>query len=110
MSRPPSSARMHLRILTVGPLATNCYIAACPETREAVIIDPGWDPDQILAVVRALELKVRYVINTHAHWDHIGANGAVVSATGAPLALHPADLPLLQAKGGGGLVGDPDAS
>lgn len=100
MSHNASSARALLRVLTVGPLATNCYIVACPQTREALIIDPGWDPDRILAVVRALELKVRYVVNTHAHWDHIGANGAVVSATGAPLALHPADLPLLQARGG----------
>ncbi len=94
------SVPMLLRALTVGPLATNCYIVACPETREALIIDPGWDPQQILAHVRALDLKVRYVVNTHAHWDHIGANAAVCSATGARLALHPADLPLLQAKGG----------
>ncbi|WP_376792288.1 MBL fold metallo-hydrolase [Thermoflexus sp.] len=100
MHRNAPSTRALLRVLTVGPLATNCYIVACPETREAVIIDPGWDAQQILAVVRTLDLKVRYVVNTHAHWDHIGANGAVISATGAQLALHPGDLPLLRAKGG----------
>jgi len=95
-----SSSTLQMRILTLGPLATNCYIVFCSETREALIVDPGWDARQILTVVRALDLQVRYVVNTHAHWDHIGANAAVVEATGAPLALHPADRPLLEAKGG----------
>lgn len=104
VSTPAERSRQPLlRVLTVGPLATNCYVVACPETREALIVDPGWDPRQILAVVQALGLQVRYVVNTHAHWDHIGANAPVVAATGARLALHPADRPLLEARGGADL-------
>jgi len=87
-------------MLHVGPLQTNCYIVGCEETKEGAIIDPGGDAKRILAEVGQLGLKIKYVINTHGHFDHTLANKEVVKATGARLAIHSADAPMLT-KGGG---------
>ena len=96
---------MIIATLPVGMIQTNCYIAGCPETKEGAIIDPGGHPERILAEVERLGLSIKYVLNTHAHFDHTDANGAIVRATGAPLALHPQDLPLLKASGGAAMFG-----
>ncbi len=93
---------MIVKRLTVGPIQTNCYLVGCEETKEGAIIDPGGDAQDILVEVQRLGLKVKYIINTHGHFDHIMANGEVVKATGAPLAIHPADAPMLT-RGGGAL-------
>jgi glyoxylase-like metal-dependent hydrolase (beta-lactamase superfamily II) len=91
--------------LPVGMIQTNCYIVGCEETKEGAIIDPGGHPERIMAEVARQGLTIRYVLDTHAHFDHTDANGAIVAATGAPLALHPDDLPLLNASGGAALFG-----
>lgn len=96
---------MFVKQLPVGAIGTNCYIVGCEETKEGVIIDPGDEAERILAEVKAAGLAIKYVLNTHAHFDHILANGPVVKATGAPLALHPLDLPLLRQKGGAEFFG-----
>jgi len=96
---------MIVKQLPVGVIQTNCYLVGCEETRAAVVIDPGDEPARILAEVKAANLTVKYVLNTHAHFDHIMANAAVVRATGAPLALHPLDLPLLRQKGNAAMFG-----
>jgi glyoxylase-like metal-dependent hydrolase (beta-lactamase superfamily II) len=89
----------------VGITQTNCYVVGCEHTREGVVIDPGDEAERILDVVATEALSIRYVFNTHCHFDHIGANAEVVAATGAPLALHPAELPILRARGGAQLFG-----
>jgi hydroxyacylglutathione hydrolase len=91
--------------LPVGLIQTNCYIVGCEETRKGVIVDPGGHPDRILAEVKRHGLAIQYVLNTHAHFDHTDANGAIVKATGAPLAIHPKELPLLKMSGGAALFG-----
>jgi glyoxylase-like metal-dependent hydrolase (beta-lactamase superfamily II) len=91
--------------LPVGPVQANCYIVGCKTTHEGVVIDPGDEAERILAEVKASALKIKYILNTHAHFDHILANGRLVEATGAPLALHPLDLPLLRQNGGAALFG-----
>lgn len=96
---------MRVITLPLGPLETNCYIVADPDSGEAAIIDPAWSAATILDNIRRNGLSVRYVLNTHAHWDHIAANAGVVEATGAPLGLHPRDLPLLMANGGADWMG-----
>ena len=96
---------MIIKQLPVGPIQTNCYIAGCEETKEGVVIDPGEEAERILAEIKALGLTVKYILNTHAHFDHILANRSLVQATGAPLALHPLDLPLLRQNGGASLFG-----
>lgn len=82
--------------VTVGPLAVNCYIVYDKESRDAAVIDPGDDAEQIVAAVNAGEFKVQYVVNTHGHFDHVGADGEIVREFGAKLAIHAADAPMLQ--------------
>lgn len=86
---------MIVRMLSVGDLATNCYVIGCEETLEGIVIDPGGNPERILAQVRGLNLRVTQIVNTHGHFDHTLANGAVKSATSARLAIHQADADML---------------
>jgi glyoxylase-like metal-dependent hydrolase (beta-lactamase superfamily II) len=65
------------------------------KTREAIVIDPGDDARKVLAVIREKGLNVQYIVNTHAHFDHVGANGEVKDATGAELLIHREDDALL---------------
>lgn len=82
---------MLLRRMEVGSFAANCYLLACDETREAVLIDPGAEARQILAMVERENVTVRYIINTHGHVDHVGANEEVRKALGAEILIHEAD-------------------
>ncbi len=96
---------MIITTLPVGLIQTNCYVVGCEETKKGAVIDPGGHPERILAEVERQGLTVQYVLDTHAHFDHTDANGAIVAATGATLALHPGDLPLLKASGGATFFG-----
>ena len=96
---------MILITLPVGLIETNCYVIGCEETKQGAIIDPGGHPQRILAEVKRRGLAIQYVLDTHGHFDHTDANGAVVKATGAPLAIHPLDKPILQASGGASWFG-----
>lgn len=80
-----------IETFSVGMLQCNCSIIACDETKEAIIVDPGGDAPKILARVEALGLTVKYLIHTHAHFDHVGATAEVKAATGAQILLHPGD-------------------
>lgn len=82
--------------LSVGPLQVNCFLVSCPKTKETMVIDPGEEGPRILGLAEREGLKISQVVNTHGHFDHVGANQKVIEATGAKLALHEADLPLLQ--------------
>ena len=82
--------------LSVGPLQVNCFVVACQRTREAMVIDPGDDGPRILQLAESNGYQVKKIVNTHGHFDHIGANQPVKEATGAVLMMHEADLPLLQ--------------
>jgi len=86
---------MIVRTLAVGSMLANCYLVWCEETKEALVIDPGGEGRRILAEIAREQLQVRYIINTHGHVDHIGANAEVRSATGAKLMIHEEDAPLL---------------
>jgi glyoxylase-like metal-dependent hydrolase (beta-lactamase superfamily II) len=84
-----------IKKLEVGPIMANCFILGCEDTREAVVIDPGDDADQILMILAREKLTVKYLINTHGHFDHVGANRRMKEVTGAKLAIHPDDVPML---------------
>jgi hydroxyacylglutathione hydrolase len=74
--------------LVVGMLQCNCYLVACEDTKEGIVIDPGGDAPLILDRVKELGLSIKYVVNTHGHIDHIAANRPVKEATGAQIAIH----------------------
>lgn len=86
---------MILEAVVVGPLMVNCYVLGCEETREGLVLDPGGDPEKILAVVSRLGLKIQKVVNTHGHFDHVGGNLAIMEALGVGLLIHELDMPML---------------
>ncbi len=87
--------------LPIGALQANAYLLFDREGGEAAIVDPGGDPVPLFREIERRRLTVRYVLNTHAHFDHIAANAIVKQRyPQALLMLHRADFPLL-AEGGG---------
>lgn len=78
---------MQIKRLEVGEMGTNCYLAWCEKTNLALVIDPGSDSERILRAVRNLELKVKYIVNTHGHLDHIGANRNLHDVLNCPIAI-----------------------
>ena len=89
---PDTSTMPIVACVTVGMLKENCYLYACPQTHEAVIIDPGDEGARILETIQELKLIPRYIINTHGHMDHIGAIDDVSETYPVPLAIHPDDV------------------
>lgn len=75
----------------VGPLQCNCSIVGCKETGEAIVVDPGGDPKDIVDFCTKNNLTIKYLIHTHAHFDHIHGSRAVKEATGAKICLHKED-------------------
>jgi hydroxyacylglutathione hydrolase len=92
MSDTNNDQRPLVACVTVGMFQENCYLYACPQTLEAVIIDPGDEAERILRRIAELKLIPKYIINTHGHIDHIGAIDAVSAVYPVPLAIHPADV------------------
>lgn len=72
-------------MFTVGPVAENCYIIRRDGAREALVIDPGDEPERLLAPVRELDLTVTDILLTHCHFDHVGAVAPLARETGAPV-------------------------
>ena len=78
----------------MGPLGVNCYILH-DGNGKGVVVDPGDEGAQIMATVKRLGIEVTHIINTHGHFDHIGANGHIKEATGASLLIHSGDADML---------------
>ncbi len=83
---------MIIEQLPVGPLVANCYLVADEHSRRAAVIDPGDEAERILAVIKKHRMQVDLIVLTHGHFDHLGAAGAIRTATGAPVAVHEAEL------------------
>ncbi len=88
---------MIIKALAVGPIQANCYILGCEETKSAAVIDPGDDADRILMALAESKLTAKYILNTHGHFDHVGANRRLKEATGADLLIHQGDTDMLSA-------------
>lgn len=86
---------MKVKVFTNGSFEENCYLAIDEPTGEALIIDPGSQAKSIIQWVKEEKCKVKYVINTHGHSDHIGANTEVCNEFGVKLGIHPLDAPML---------------
>ncbi len=87
---------MIFKSLVVGPLQVNCYILACEETREGIVIDPGENVPAILDLIREDDIHVVEVVATHGHFDHITRASSLIRETGAPFAIHPDDRFLVE--------------
>ena len=83
-------------ILPVGPLQCNCSIVGDETTREAMVIDPGDDIADVLAIIQKHNLQVKQIVITHAHIDHVGGAMKLRATTGAPIVLNHNDYTLLK--------------
>ncbi|MFQ6084443.1 MAG: MBL fold metallo-hydrolase, partial [Candidatus Aminicenantia bacterium] len=90
--------------LIVGALQTNCYLVYSPQSSECIVIDPGADGKKIISSIKRNNLKPKYIINTHGHIDHIGANRMVKEEFQIPLLIHHEDSPMLTQKQNIGLA------
>lgn len=80
-----------IHTLVLGAYQTNCYIVHDDSSKSCAVIDPGYEPEKILATLEALGLTVDAVLLTHGHFDHVGAVEALVSRTGCKLWMKEAD-------------------
>jgi hydroxyacylglutathione hydrolase len=87
-------AELIRKTFSVPPLGCNCSIIGDPQTKQAVVVDPGGAHERILHEVRQLGLTVTMILHTHAHFDHFLASGEMKKATGALLCLHEDDREL----------------
>ena len=89
---------MNLKFETIvnGPFQENCYLVWEEESRAAIFLDPGDEPERLLHTARFQGLDVRGVYATHGHIDHAGAAAAICASLGVPFAIHPADGFLLE--------------
>src|SRR5579864_3898722 len=83
-------------ILPVGPLQCNCSVIGDEASREAMVIDPGDDIEDVLALIRKHQLRVKQIVITHAHIDHVGGAMKLKAATDAPILLNKNDYTLLK--------------
>lgn len=95
---------MLIQAFPSGPFSTNTYVAACPSTKEAVIIDPA--PDCFENVQQYLQthgLKATKILLTHSHWDHIADVSPLKETLNIPVYVHALDAPNLEQPGSDGL-------
>jgi hydroxyacylglutathione hydrolase len=83
-------------ILPVGPLQCNCSVIGDETSRDAMVIDPGDDIEDVLELIQKHNLKVKQIVITHAHIDHVGGAMKLRAATGAPILLNQNDQTLLK--------------
>ncbi|MBI4833794.1 MAG: MBL fold metallo-hydrolase [Planctomycetes bacterium] len=90
---------MNVATLIVGPIQACCYVVNFPPDSEALVIDPGGDGEEIVNYLKKKKLKPVYLVNTHGHIDHIGANAELKKAfPDALLCIHPSDSAMLGAS------------
>ena len=82
--------------IPAGIYAVNCYIVYSSETKEGIIVDPGGDVDTILESIKSHQIKIKNIVLTHGHGDHIGAVSDLKNKLGAPVLIHEDDLVMLQ--------------
>jgi hydroxyacylglutathione hydrolase len=87
---------MIIQKFVVGPLENNCFIISDEKSKEALVVDPGDEPDRLLDFIDKNHLKVKYIVCTHAHFDHIGALVDIKEAQGPKIVIHEDELFLYQ--------------
>ncbi len=81
-----------MRCITLGPFETNCYLLHDPGGEDCLVIDPGLEPEPLIETIASSGLKLRSVLLTHGHVDHIAGCAALVEGTQAPVRIHTGDL------------------
>ncbi len=89
---------MSLEVIRIpaGIYAANCYLVFDEQSKEGIVIDPGGDVDDIMAKIEELKIKIKYIVLTHGHGDHIAGVEELKFHTNAPVAVHRDDEPLLK--------------
>jgi hydroxyacylglutathione hydrolase len=85
---------MIIQEFIVGPLENNCYIISDEKNKETFVVDPGDEPDRIIDFIREKGLKLKYIVCSHAHYDHVGAVPELKQETGAQIVIHQNELDL----------------
>jgi hydroxyacylglutathione hydrolase len=80
-----------IKQVPIGPLQVLTYLVACPQTREAVIVDPAGEEEKISSLVEEEDVKVKYILNTHGHADHVLANQRLKQMLSVPTCMHVLD-------------------
>ena len=96
MAQTPPNPKLNIKTLVVGPLQTNCYLITPKNSRETLIIDPGWSPQKIISQIEKNHLEPIAIICTHSHVDHIGAANQLQETYQTPIYIHPAEKPLIK--------------
>jgi len=91
---------MLIKMFTVGMLWTNCFVVGDTQTKEAIVIDPGFDntseAENILSEIQREKFRVKFIVNTHGHPDHVSGNKMMKEATGSSIIIHEYDAPMLR--------------
>lgn len=86
---------LDVEMLTVGPIAENCFVVRREGSDRGLVVDPGEEADRILASAEQMGMEVEAILLTHCHFDHIGAVAPVAAATGAPVYCPQLEVPVL---------------
>ncbi|HXV06162.1 MAG TPA: MBL fold metallo-hydrolase, partial [Solirubrobacterales bacterium] len=86
---------LEVETVTVGPIGENCFVLRAAGSDRGLVVDPGEEPDRILAVAERLGMTVEAILITHCHFDHIGAVSPLARATGAPVYCPELEAPIL---------------
>lgn len=95
MEPDPGVSELVVRGIVVGAFQENCWVIGNRRTGEAICIDPGDEPGEVLAMARDMGVSIKFIANSHGHIDHVLGVGAVREATGAKFLLHPGDAALV---------------
>ena len=103
---------LYLKQIELGPLQNFVYLVGCLETRETAVVDPGWDVTKILQIAKQDEMRIRQVLVTHTHFDHINGVEEIVQATDAQVVVHKKEVGALPVEGASvkGLEGQDEVS
>ncbi len=97
-------ARLKMETFTNGLVAANCSIVWDPDTMDAIVIDPGDDSKTVIEAIRKKNLNVKYLLHTHAHFDHIGESKQIKDELDTPIYLHKDEAPVYEQMAQQGLM------
>ncbi len=85
---------MEMEQILVGHMAVFCYLVWCPDKKEALLIDPAGNEEELVEKLAEKELTLKYIVNTHGHYDHTGGNVRIKEMTGTQIVMHKSDSDL----------------